>query len=143
SYDPYNESYKRGLKLLDGKVAKIKSTNSFKKALELIGAHDEEGAVPFLREAVEGDKYNAGARYELARVLFPKWGRLASDGREEILQLAEAAAVLDAEKVEYVLLAARVLEKTGRTEEAKAQYQAVLKLDKKNETAKKALKELG
>ncbi len=143
SYDPYNESYKRGLKLLDGKVAKIRSTNSFKKALEMIGAHDEEGAIPLLREAVEGDKYNAAARFELARVLFPKWGRLASDGREEILQLAEAAAVLDAEKVEYLLLAARVLEKAGRVEEAKVQYQAVLKLDKRNDMAKKALKELG
>ena len=142
TYDPRNEDYKRNVEMLEGKVGKIRAANTYKRAQKLLDNHDEDAAIELLRQVVEEDKSHAAARFELAKLLFPRMNRGGPDAKAEVIELAESAAILDGDKAEHLLLAAKVVHVVGNVERAKELYREALKIDRKNEIAKKALKEL-
>ena len=141
TYDPYNDEYKRNLGMLEGKVSKIRAGNDFKQALRKIDMHETDDALALLRKVVDADRNHAAARYELARLLMPKMKRGGQPIQQEALEMAESAAILESE-VDYLLLAAQINRALGNDEAAKEFYKDVVKIDKKNDVAKKALKEL-
>lgn len=140
AYDPRNESYQRQLKLLEPKIRKVRADTNFRKALKKIETHDEETAIELLKEVVEIDSNNAAAFYELARLLLPQMSRGGPDAKRKVLDLAEAAAIRVSDNPDYLLLAAKVNEVLKNFDRAEELYRAVLKVDKKNEIAKRALK---
>ncbi|MCB0221604.1 MAG: DnaJ domain-containing protein [Chrysiogenetes bacterium] len=142
TYDPYNDEYKRNLAMLEGKVGKIRAGNDFKQALRKIDMHETDDAIDLLRKVVDADRSHAAARYELARLLMPKMKRGGQSIQQEALEMAESAAILESEEVEYLMLAAQINRALGDSERAKELYKDVTRIDKKNDVAKKALKEL-
>lgn len=141
TYDPYNDEYKRNVKMLEGKVGKIRAGKNFKEALRKADMHEEEEAIALLRKVVDVDRDHAAARFELARMLLPRMKRGGKPIQQEALEMAESAAILE-EEPEYMLLAAQINKALGDLDRAKELYKDVLKIDKKNDVAKKALKEL-
>ncbi len=141
-YDPYNEDYKRNVQMLSSKVARKRAEDLLRRARQKLDQHDEDGAQDLLRQAVETDKNQTAAKFELARIYFGKLSRLDPGTQDEARQLAESAATLDGEKIEYLMLAGHITRALKRPESAREWYEAALKLDRKNEVAKKALKDL-
>ncbi len=100
-----------------------------------------EEAEKTLRGLLELDPESEKAHGELAQVLVARGRKaLKADRVDEAEELAKAALKLDDKGVEPLLLGAEILEAREKWKEAQAAYRVVLKRDRRNRTARKALK---
>ena len=118
---------------------KQRAENEFKDAVALEKAGDLAAAVSRAKTAVTLDPDNADYSHRAARLIL---GQGAGADLKEAGRLARRASELAPRNVEYHLTFARILSRAGLEKNAAREYEAVLKLDPQNETAKEQMKKL-
>ncbi len=134
-YDPRNADYEAAYKRANGKARTIQAAQLVQLArnAEDYGSHRE--AIVYYEKACELNPPEGEAYYRLGMLL----RRLDPDDRA-VLDNLRAAVTKTSTRAEYRLALAEVYESTGMKLNANREFQAALKLEPGNDTAKSGLR---
>jgi len=135
--DPRNPKAKTAYKRASANHRNAKAENFYRQAQEVMLAEDTKRAAELYQKAVDCKPTKGKYYYEFGKLVLEHTLQ-----QKTALELLRKAVEFEPRNVDYNLELGRVYGDLGMTSRAQSVYERVLKLDKKNSQASKALKRL-